>query len=766
MLVNRLRDDRGGIIALTAFLVPVFLIIAALVIDVGTWYTHKRQLQTRADAGALAAGYEYGQQILRCLSTDPTAVAAAETELSKAARAFAGDPTYTPDATGGPDGLPDPVRSNTEVTEQGRLSVYINSADTGPGNGYDGPSNSDGGGPCFRHSADNISPAGQWVDVKVKYENTNSLFGMFGVDLIRNIARARVEIRPAESLSGFVPLGVPDNRIAKAVAVVRNGCTGAQLGATITLKPLASAHQSIPNLTVWGPDDGLSQPTTTPVPFTILMPAGLTGCPGSQDYVPLSVEVRAAGRPDIDINPPVSCSSVAARPQADCWTDATVVRAWATEGDPGGPLSGDTVLVEDVILTGSGGPNGCSQDPHYARSAEGATSCTFDASVTLDFDRRTLSPGRRAVATLVVDGDDYPLSGGTVPYGTWSGVGITAPLDRSNVQLEWGWNCNASGRSCSEDGTVTIHRVHVTPPVGPFEALTAVRLTSGPTSGGLNSVKLTSPSGGQQNYTAHLRVGLKSSFQFGDFAVLRLRSGGRNYSLVCDPRFSQPSTTDMEAAFYFGCQPPYARNPLTNGYWWDTSQEAADPGRGGCPDWGDWFHGTGTPPGPPYTNAPWMCVHADTGGNGFGLTDGIALATGNCQAPAIDESRLTASCHGHRYSCNNPINVPQPGDIVDLDDPRIIKIYILPFNAFNNVPTGNNTDLPVIDFAAFYVTAWKYNTRQDPCPGNDNARLPNLGEGEVGGYFVQWVEPGGGAVDPDATCSLSGVTPCRAVLVR
>jgi hypothetical protein len=33
------------------------------------------------------------------------------------------------------------------------------------------------------------------------------------------------------------------------------------------------------------------------------------------------------------------------------------------------------------------------------------------------------------------------------------------------------------------------------------------------------------------------------------------------------------------------------------------------------------------------------------------------------------------------------------------------------------------------------------------------------------GYFVDWTEPGGPA-DPNSTCVLGQLTPCRAVLVR
>ena len=58
-----LRDERGGILVLSAVLIPLFLVFTALVIDVGDWFTHKRQLQNRADAAAFAAGTEYAQRL-------------------------------------------------------------------------------------------------------------------------------------------------------------------------------------------------------------------------------------------------------------------------------------------------------------------------------------------------------------------------------------------------------------------------------------------------------------------------------------------------------------------------------------------------------------------------------------------------------------------------------------------------------------------------------------------------------------------------------
>ena len=58
-LVERTRGDHGQVVVLAALMIPVFLLLGALVVDAGNWYTHKRSLQNRADAGALAAGLEY-----------------------------------------------------------------------------------------------------------------------------------------------------------------------------------------------------------------------------------------------------------------------------------------------------------------------------------------------------------------------------------------------------------------------------------------------------------------------------------------------------------------------------------------------------------------------------------------------------------------------------------------------------------------------------------------------------------------------------------
>ena len=49
----------------------------------------------------------------------------------------------------------------------------------------------------------------------MKENDLPSLFGAIGVPLSRNVARARVEIRPALSGNKFLPLAIPNNVIDK-----------------------------------------------------------------------------------------------------------------------------------------------------------------------------------------------------------------------------------------------------------------------------------------------------------------------------------------------------------------------------------------------------------------------------------------------------------------------------------------------------------------------------------------------------------------------
>jgi hypothetical protein len=176
--VRRLRhEERGGILVLSAFMIAVFLLLTALVVDVGNWYTHKRQLQNKADAGALAAGYEYLSQLKNCQTT-PVATG---TSIGDIAKRYAG--TGDAAVTG--------AKFNQTINATGNLTVKINASDPTAADWSDGAS------PCGEHaSGDAYSPSGAvWTDVKVRETNVGTLFGGFGLNLLSATAQARVELK-------------------------------------------------------------------------------------------------------------------------------------------------------------------------------------------------------------------------------------------------------------------------------------------------------------------------------------------------------------------------------------------------------------------------------------------------------------------------------------------------------------------------------------------------------------------------------------------
>ena len=304
---------------MSAVMIPVFLLLTALVMDVGNWYTHKRQLQGRADAGALAAGVEYAKNWKACVQTaDPLLRASTAVEIADAAREYAGDPEAS-DYAGAI--LPTTLR-NTEIANQANLDVVINSSDP---NYTDDTDYTDGGGssalgnPCALHTTgDDISAPGHWTDVRVKERDLPSLVGTIGLPLARNGARARVEVRPAISGTRFLPLAVPNNVITKVQVRYYNQCRiPATLLATRDLAPLPVANQggfaALGGGTLWGlPSGGNANVGDPNQAFSLTLPS-YGGC--GQAYLPVGVEVRIASRNEIDLdaNSARSCSRCSTR---------------------------------------------------------------------------------------------------------------------------------------------------------------------------------------------------------------------------------------------------------------------------------------------------------------------------------------------------------------------------------------------------------------------------------------------------------------------
>lgn len=734
------RGESGAVMALAAITLPVLLLLTALVVDVGNWFTHDRQLQNRADAGALAGGVDYAANWAACVqSDDPALKASTAAAIAAQARTYAGDPSATT-----------PV--NIEIANQAKLDVILNSTSYTAGTDY-----SDGGGPCFPHSGDDISPSGgYWLDVKVTERDIPSFFGAFGLPLGLAHGRARVEIHPAVSDNGFIPLALPETEIVQAQVRYYDECTSPRtLLASAVLKPLKPQYQTAPGTVLWGPDPPPDDPTVDPESIPLTIPASAS-CE-TQSYVPVGVEIAVAGRPypQVDLNQ--DCSVLAPLRFADCWSDLSRIRVYK-----------DTPSTEpwfkDVTLTASG-TDGCRSDPYFARNT---ANCTYTVSVRMDVVDMLGSAALDVAGnfTLTVNGTPMTAQQGTAT-GLWTSNGAiaNATLGASPVLVTWQWTDNDTshswgGQQCRNGGQnpcragpaqVPLHRLFratdanagIVDVINTSQVSQLANNPPGPPIGWF-AAQLTTTAA-----TIWPTVGLRTALTAGQYRVLRAAGPQGNQSVDCEPSGGQGHDFQM---FLNGCQPYYAENLFggcelgvcDNPIWW-TQQDPDD-----CPDKTTIF----SQPNGARLSEAWKCVPAAPGFTAGVMADGIAARTGNCVSIQNNSCSRTECINPSRYPATpDPTWAPEPGD------PRVVNLFVVPYGAFKGVNAQDG--LPITRFPKFYVTGWGGNgSNRSPCPDDDPAQ-----PGEIVGYFIDFGQPGG-PVDDTLDCVPGSLRPCRAVLVR
>jgi hypothetical protein len=420
--------------------------------------------------------------------------------------------------------------------------------------------------------------------------------------------------------------------------------------------------------------------------------------------------------------------------------------------------------VDNVQLFSSPGVNQCAPDAYFLRLGPGQANCRFGATANVDWGSRS-----EGTFEVTVNGVSASGSGQGPNYPTWStpesivanpapnnysGDNITVTLSWEQTSGTWQGNtCTGAGNNpCDFSGSYTVHRSWVgTDNNAGIVEMFGIRYAGSTTLADSFAADDPSDPNDPSTVSINVVVGLHANLKAGQFTILRQGDAQANQSLVCDPDYTQGQTYQM---FRDGCKPPYSYNNTfldqQTGFWWDGTE---------CPASGAFFQ----PPSSPgnYANAPWKCIPTEPGFRPVQIGDGIAAHTGNCTNMQNNSCSQTA--------CVNPINYPgypgnptAPFNAISADDERVIKVYILPFGALKT-STGNDT-VPLLDFAAFYVTGWKGQNNQnvDPCPGNDNNKADT---GTIVGYFINWVDPGG-VGDPTASCTLDQLRPCVSSLVR
>jgi Flp pilus assembly protein TadG len=773
-----LRGERGGVMVLSALMIPVFLLFAALVIDAGDWFTHKRQLQNRADAAAFAAGVEYAKAWQACVqTTDPALKLATANTIADAARQYAADPEASDYSTGL---LPSSLY-NTEIANQSKLDVMVNSPTSA--NYTDDTDYTDGGvgnvaNPCFKHTlGDDLSAPGYWTDVQVKERDLPSLFGGFGRLLSRNVARARVDIRPALSGHRFLPLAVPNNIITKVQVRYYNECDGSEItSARHDLAPLPAADQggfaSSGGGTLWGLPS-VADPTVGDknLSFNLVLPGYDPAC---GDYVPVGTEVRLTSRDDVDINQ--SCAALVTARYADCFHRLSQIRVW-NDGNPD-----SQIRIPRITLSGG---CGAPADGYFSRLPVGAANCHYDVEVQVNWgSRSTGSTNVPANFTVSASGTNVPLvtwvSGGVSTYAT-SGGAITANPGPNPVTIKADWADHTLGHTwagnvCKPGNTpckATVNDGHRTfvGTTGTAGAVALVRTSQSSFVAGLPGSPFDNHrSGGgpldcsnSDTCAVFPTVGTLSVLKTGVYTTLRLDDPQANQTLQCDPDFAQGQEF---SAFQYGCKPWYTANKWNSPWWIGTT------GAKHCPDGGQWFsysdlgagfgvNGSG--------NTAWQCVLTAPGLSTGQVGDDMAVATDNCDN-INNNSCQTFDCNydgNYDGKTGSPV---QPWTVKsDSRYPRVINLFIVPYQSSKGL-TGAGDTIPVLGFASFYVMNWTgANTNQsDPCPDRTwgSVTVPDPPKGAISGVFVSAVDYEPGPVDPTATCDVTLLTPCRVTLVR
>src|SRR6266850_1290221 len=177
---THLADQDGSVLVIVAVAMTSLVLIAAFVIDVANFYSHKRHLQVQADAAALAGAHNL------------TAAGCSNSLIDSGARAYGGSDS--------PDGTlirQQPYNDQLGGTPATKVHILVNSTDYWNSTTLD-TSNSDGT-PCAKG----------YVDIKATESNLPWFFGFGG--FVKSInAHARVSLVEQSTANGTLPIAVPN----------------------------------------------------------------------------------------------------------------------------------------------------------------------------------------------------------------------------------------------------------------------------------------------------------------------------------------------------------------------------------------------------------------------------------------------------------------------------------------------------------------------------------------------------------------------------
>lgn len=818
-------SERGQVVILFALLLPILIGTGSIVIGIGSWYTHGKHLQTKADAGAFAGGgsweFPCGSQI--------------DTRIETQARTFLGPHTRA-------DGV---VHTGTTFNPQvgGVGQTQIHAVLNG-GDWYD-----DDTPPAT--AVDKIDPAGSIcsalvLDVKLTEDNSFPLFSLipFFPDIKR---KARVEIREIESVSGVLPIAVRAPEPVSAAAVFYNEANGDILGVKYFVKDPAVAPAGLQGWTTFNTED--------PDTWADFPPAATTG-------VVTAISFRGACDTNLpDPNTKITtqaapcfedekgtvaelCSQGGSTPIVECnYSTAGTVQSGLhfirgyTEFDNvgGGPPELEDAWLENV---------GCPANGYF--NATGTTTCAVRLKVRVDIgsveidnppppipdegviETRTASnvevrycmvtptssndacnsqftPSRELQCTQSGTEVECETVGGThpqiAPNSRGNSFAIQVRLRRTTVagfpaacspdQTSDFGACRffytASNRydlDMPDNGNNFAPLVRQAPVQRSFRGNSVIassirwlRVTSNDCVGGttyIDNEAASRPTGSASCFV--MDMGLKGALAVDANEPPIIFDDGtgasQTGSVDCDPDIPQGQALIISVAN--GCGPDYAkhqfdRNPLCP----QQNQIFAQPNPG--PPWDDW---------PPLT-----CIKTRPTSNASQFRSGFNRRLFGNDNQNTCPGTSSAYVRGRNYWDKDTPNgyVPPPGGTplgfqegthnthFQAGDPRIVTIFLTTSQAF--IGSGQDT-FPITGFVQVYVTGYgSINgsgnlTRDDPCPGDTPPASDYACSGSdcgfvVWGHFINYTVPNPSGAPSGQMCNPgNSLTPCIATLVE
>jgi hypothetical protein len=710
---RELADDTGTVVVLVAGGVLALLLMAVFVIDVSSWWTHKRHLQLQADAAALAGGALFGE----CFNGG--GAGAAQADMEAEATKYSGGPgsAFNEQIGGSPQ---------SQV-----LPSYLNPA------------------PCTPSVAPGDSDPSYWFHVKMTDTGTPLLLATMIPDFVAPTitANARVQLFQAQTFTKHPPVVIPDICPKHVFVTVWNATTGGSVSTyELSGAPPCGTPSGDGKLNMWtasgitppanagnatigvrvgfgqvagscGPGDGMGgagwlcyDGTSATAPLTVLR-SYAEGSPGA---FPCNGCAASGSRTTPPANPAIlSAATTGTCSGSPFFSDfnsaslvngmcSTTFQATIAVGSCG--LTTATCTSATVSATDQDGPVGSP----CALSFGQTTTCSFNTSyppgegqeaITLSYSY-TLTPNPAGGSNKPTYTNNGPCNGNPPSTTNGNQNACTATFNFPPAAPTWSGQGSASGpvhqEAYSADSDVGV--------TGPIKVLSISPCCT-----------YSQSSAPSLSITVGLTAALVKTGVPSDLIFLRLSSGSRNKSALLDCQDGQSSVDQ----FINGCSTTYQVNP------------------------------TGVCDPPDGLNPP-DCIALQPGGGGITIKN------------ALDQ----------RFATCPPVVYPGYAS----DDPRLTQLIITDYAAYANAKSTDKVPIIylggfyITGWGFFTPAGHKKNPtknlgcpdQNDPPPDGYLNSTSQAGFSAMWGHFVEYVNTNNhGARD----CTVD-ITPCTPQMTR